>query len=160
MASANVLTDAGMKAAIYAYFDACNEAVEAKTAAFFTDDAVHYFPPGMYGGPFVGADVIGRRWRDAVENLGSIWTVDEIITDPTTGRAVIEWTHFKTKVGKILRGDEWYIFDKESGLIREIRAYYAAPQPTDLDQLELGGFDYTGRGYPSQPPQVPGRAPA
>jgi len=30
--------------------------------------------------------------------------------------------------GKALRGDEWYEFDEHSGLISEIRAYYASPQ--------------------------------
>ena len=38
--------------------------------------------------------------------------------------------------------------DSQTGLIREIRAYYASPQATDLDRLELGGFDYEGRGFP------------
>lgn len=157
MGGATMLTDAAMRQTIDTYFAACNEADEVKVAACFTDDAVHYFPPGMYQGPFVSAKVIARRWRAAVENLGSIWTVDQVITDPLTGRAAIEWTHFKTKVGKILRGDEWYLFDAASGLISEIRAYYAAPQPSDLDRLELGGFDYVGRGYPSEPPPVSGR---
>ena len=52
----------------------------------------------------------------------------------------------------MLRGDEWYVFDADSGLIREIRAYYASPQDPILDRLELGGFDYAGRGYPAAPP--------
>lgn len=140
-----------MERAIRGYFDACNAADAAAIAAFFTPDGVHYFPPGMYRGPFVGARAIGERWVDAVATVGSIWTIDQIITDPASGRAVIEWTHFKTFQGKLLRGDEWYKFD-DSGLITEIRAYYASPQAAELNDLELGGFAYEARGYPMNPP--------
>ena len=152
MGADDALTAEGMERLIRRYFDACNAADVEAIAACFVPDGVHYFPPGMYGGPFVGGRVIGERWRDAVARLGSVWTVDHVITDPSTGRAVIEWTHFKTYQGTMLRGDEWYDFDPESGLIREIRAYYASPQSPDLDRLELGGFDYEGRGYPMEPP--------
>jgi hypothetical protein len=69
------------------------------------------------------------------------------LIDERRGEAVIEWTHFKTDQGTVLRGAEWVVFDKESGLIQEIRAYYASPQAKDLERLELGGFDYAGRGY-------------
>lgn len=143
------MTNEEMEARIRAYFDACNAADAAAISSHFVPDAVHYFPPGMYGGPFVGADTIAERWVQAVATLGSRWTVDQVITDPATNRAVIEWTHFKTKQGKVLRGDEWYRFDPETGLIAEIRAYYASPQDPALEVLELGGFDYDGRGYPS-----------
>jgi hypothetical protein len=142
-----VLTREGMESLMRRYFDACNDADADAIEACFTPDAVHYFPPGMYGGPFVGARTIAERWVKAVETLGSAWTVDALVIDPDTGRAVMEWTHFKNFHGTILRGDEWYEFDPESGLIREIRAYYASPQAPGLDRLELGGFDYAGRGY-------------
>lgn len=147
-----VLTHEGMEKTIRAYFDACNAADPEAIASFFVPDAVHYFPPGMYQGPFRGARTIGERWKQAVEKLGSVWTVDHVITDPATARAVIEWTHFKTFQGTVLRGDEWYVFDPATGLIREIRAYYASPQDPSLERLELGGFDYAGRGYPLEPP--------
>ena len=140
------------EALIRKYFDACNRADVTGVADCFLPGGVHYFPPGMYEGPFVSGQVIGQRWHDAVERLGSYWTVDQIIVDPATHRAVIEWTHFKTNSGVILRGDEWYDFDPETGLIREIRAYYAAPQSDELSRHELGGFDYEGRGYPMTPP--------
>lgn len=146
------LTADYMEQLIRTYFDGCNEADVEKMMRCFVPEGTHYFPPGMYEGPFRGADTIARKWVDAVERLGSIWTVDQVIADPATGRAVIEWTHFKTKLGQVLRGDEWYIFDRESGLIREIRAYYASPQDHSLTLLELGGFDYEGRGYPMAPP--------
>ncbi|MCJ8159012.1 nuclear transport factor 2 family protein (plasmid) [Sphingomonas sp. LaA6.9] len=133
------------------YFDACNSGDIERIAAFFEADGVHYFPPGMYEGPFKDAHTIGRKWSEAVERLGSYWTVDQVICDPETRRAVIEWTHFKRKSGVILRGDEWYIFSPE-GRIKEIRAYYASPQDGELQTLELGGFDYVGRGYPLAAP--------
>jgi methyltransferase len=146
------LSRESMSTLIHRYFEGCNAADVAMMTACFTPDAVHYFPPGTYGGPFVGADEIARRWVDAVDRLGSIWTVDQLVADPSTGRAVIEWTHFKTAQGVVLRGDEWYVFDPDSGLIREIRAYYATPQRDGLSMHELQGFDYAGRGYPTVAP--------
>ncbi|WP_238935044.1 hypothetical protein [Pseudomonas typographi] len=46
-----------------------------------------------------------------------------------------------------MRGDEWYVFDEHSGLIREIRAYYASPAQQGVGINELVDFDYAGRGY-------------
>lgn len=145
------ITAAFMEAQIRAYFEACNRGDPELIASFFENDGVHYFPPGMYGGPFRGGLEIGRRWQAAVQNLGSHWTVDQVICDAATRRAVIEWTHFKRRDGVMLRGDEWYLFS-ERGLIAEIRAYYASPQDRSLPALELGGFDYAGRGYPTEAP--------
>lgn len=147
------LTKSSMEAHIRAYFDACNSGDPERIASHFEPDGVHYFPPGMYGGPFRGALEIGKRWQAAVHNLGSYWTVDHFIGEPESRRAVIEWTHFKRKQDKMLRGDEWYLFS-ERGLIQEIRAYYASPQDKDLRELELGGFDYEGRGYPLKGPAL------
>ncbi len=141
-----------MESLIRRYFDACNAADVEGIAACFVPDAVHYFPPGMYDGPFRGATIIAERWRKAVETIGSYWTIDRMVCDPETNQAVIEWTHFKTKQGKVLRGDEWYVFDAATGLISEIRAYYASPQDPTLDRLELGGYDYAGHGYALEPP--------
>jgi hypothetical protein len=147
------LTKPGMEAHIRAYFDACNSGEPERIATYFEPDGVHYFPPGMYGGPFRGALEIGKRWQAAVQNFGSHWTVDHFIGEPETRRAVIEWTHFKRKQGTRLRGDEWYVFSK-AGLIQEIRAYYASPQDRGLNALELGDFDYAGRGYPLEAPPL------
>lgn len=146
------LTRDGMESLIREYFDGCNEADVEKMAACFVPDAVHYFPPGMYGGPFVGAQTIAERWVAAVEKFGSVWTVDQVLADPESARAVIEWSHFKTYQGTVLRGDEWYVFDRDTSLIVEIRAYYASPQEPSLERLELGGYDYAGRGYAMEPP--------
>jgi hypothetical protein len=138
-----------MERTIRDYFDACNRGDVDGVASYFVPDGIHYFPPGMYGGPFRGGRAIGERWAWAVETLGSHWTVDHVITDPDTDRAVIEWTHVKRTSGVVLRGDEWYVFDPVSGLIVEIRAYYASPQAEGLDRLELQGFPYDERGYPA-----------
>lgn len=136
-----------MRQRILDYFEACNTGDADLVAAHFTPDGVHYFPPDMYDGPFRGGRAIGEKWAWAVATLGSHWTVDEVICDPGTDRAVIEWTHEKRAIGVVLRGDEWYRFDPVSGLISEIRAYYASPQAAGLDRLELGGFPYAERGY-------------
>jgi hypothetical protein len=146
------LTAESMERTMREYFQACNDGDVERIAGFFVEDGIHYCPPGMYGGPFVGGRTIGERWAAAVEELGSVWTVDSVMTDPDTARAAMEWTHFKTEDGTVLRGDEWYEFDPETGLIEEIRAYYASPQDDSLDRLELGGFDYEARGYPVDPP--------
>ncbi|MFC5830664.1 nuclear transport factor 2 family protein [Nonomuraea insulae] len=136
-----------MERTIRTYFQGCNEADVELMASCFTDDAVHYFPPGMYGGAWRGARVIARNWVDFVATKGSAWTIDRLICDPVSHQAAIEWTHYKTAEGTILRGDEWYLFDQGSGLIAEIRAYYASPVDKSVQRLELDGFDYAGRGY-------------
>lgn len=134
------------------YFDGCNEADVEKMTACFVPDAIHYFPPGMYNGPFKGAQAVAARWQQMVGTIGSYWTVDTLLIEPLTWKAVMEWTHFKTKQGSILRGIEVYEFDQQTGLISEIRAYYASPQTPELPRQELAGFDYSERGYPMAPP--------
>ncbi len=141
------LSAAGMEAVMREYYDGCNEANREKIMRCFTPDAVHYFPPGMYEGPFRGGEKIAERWCDAVNKVGSYWTIDALLVDADKAEAVIEWTHFKTGQGTVLRGAEWVVFDKASGLMREIRAYYASPQAADIKRLELAGFDYKQRGY-------------
>jgi hypothetical protein len=138
------------------YFDACNAADRRALVSCFTPDAVHYFPPGLRDVPWRGADTIARQWIWCVENLGSRWTIEKVLIGADSNEAVIEWTHWKRKFSTAQRGDEWYVFDPSSGLIREIRAYYAAPAVTDTAALpqvrgtymgELVEFDYAGRGY-------------
>jgi hypothetical protein len=121
-------------------------------AAHCTTDAVHHFPPDMYDGPFVGGATIGRKWAEAVATIGSVWTVDTVLCDPTTATAFAGWTLFKTFQQTVPSGDEWYRFDPDSGLLAQIRAYYAWPQDRTRDRLELGGFDYAARGHPMEPP--------
>jgi len=140
-----------MESVLRRSFEGCNEGDVDKIASCFLPDAVHYFPPGMYGGTFDGGRTIGERWAAAVRDLGSQWALEHIAIDVDTNSAVAEWTHYKTKQGTVLRGDEWYEFDPATGLISEIRAYYASPQSRDLERLELAGFDYAGRGYSTEP---------
>lgn len=129
------------------YFAACNAADHAALVSCFTADAVHYFPPGLPDIPWRGAQTIADKWLWCVANLGSQWTIERVLVSPATHEAVIEWTHWKHKTSTAQRGDEWYVFDAASGLISEIRAYYAAPAVKDLPIGELTGFDYAARGY-------------
>jgi hypothetical protein len=147
-------TAAGLEATIREYFDGCNEASIEKMTGCMEPEAAHYFPAGAPQGTFFGALAIAEGWVKAVQNLGSIWTVDHVIVDAERREAVIEWTHFKPKVGVYLRGDEWYRFS-ERGLITEIRAYYACPTiPEPSQSHELGDIDYAARGFPMQPPKI------
>ena len=146
-------TAEGMLATITEYFDGCNEANYDKMTGCMEPDAVHYFPAGAPQGTFDGADAIANGWIKAVNTLGSIWTIDRAIMDPAKREGVIEWTHFKPKVGVYLRGDEWYIFS-DRGLIQEIKAYYACPTATEPKNHQIGDFDYKGLGYPMTPPKI------
>jgi ketosteroid isomerase-like protein len=149
------------EALIRRYFDACNAADHRALVSCFTPDAVHYFPPGLPEIPWRGADTIARKWIWCVENLGSQWSIEKVLVSADSHEAVIEWTHWKRKFDTAQRGDEWYVFDATSGLIREIRAYYAAPAVKDTTLLpqvrgtymgELVEFDYAARGYHLDPP--------
>jgi ketosteroid isomerase-like protein len=144
---------AQLEATIRTYFDGCNESDADKMTSCMEPDAVHYFPDGAPQGTFFGAEAIARGWIHAVATLGSIWTIDRMLVDASRLEAVIEWTHFKPVPDVYLRGDEWYVFS-EAGLIREIRAYYAAPGVAVPRNHYLGDFDYRARGYPMSPPAL------
>jgi len=141
------------EATIRRYYEGCNEADVEKMRSSFVPEATHYFPAGAPQGPFVGADAIAAGWRHAVETLGSCWVIERLAIDVGARVAVLEWTHYKTAQGTYLRGDEWLELD-ESGLIREIRAYYAAPPHGDPRSYELGSFPYGERGYSTSPPRL------
>lgn len=138
-------------ALIRKYFSACNAADFGKLVSCFTPNAVHYFPAGLPGVPWRGADTIARNWIWCVETLGSRWTIDNIICSTDNNQAVIEWTHWKRSQSSAVRGVEWYVFHNH--LIAEIRAYYAAPADTNVSINELVHFDYLGRGYAIAPPE-------
>ncbi|WP_190812798.1 nuclear transport factor 2 family protein [Saccharopolyspora pogona] len=139
-----------MEERIRVYFDGCNEADVDKMAAQFTENAVHYFPPGLEG-PWVGNRTIGENWRRLVLTIGSAWSIERMILEPESLQGVIEWTHWKTRMNGYLRGDEWYKFDPETGLITEIRAFYAASSD-GRDEVTIEGFDYAAEGYCLAPP--------
>ena len=89
-----------------------------------------------------------------MENLGSRWTVEKVLlAEGGASDAVIERTHWKTKSGTAQRGDEWCRFAPVSGLIPELRAYYAAPAVQGVPMGELVEFDYKGHGYHLEPPR-------
>jgi ketosteroid isomerase-like protein len=146
------ITPEHMEREIRRYFAACNAGDHAQLVSCFTTDAVHYFPPGLPDVPWRGADEIAKKWVWCVETLGSQWTIEKILCSSTAPEAVIEWTHWKRKDGTALRGDEWYVFDADSGRIKEIRAYYAARADKSVSINELVDFDYAGRGYALKPP--------
>ncbi|MGI4801449.1 MAG: nuclear transport factor 2 family protein [Janthinobacterium lividum] len=138
------------------YFDACNAGDYDALVSCFTADAVHYFPPGLPGAPWRGADAIAKGWVWCVETLGSQWTIERLMvgtcsnadgSSSDTPEAVIEWTHWKSKQDTALRGDEWYRFTPDCEKITEIRAYYASPAQKGVVIDELYDFDYRGRGY-------------
>ncbi|RIY01389.1 nuclear transport factor 2 family protein [Aureimonas flava] len=143
----SALTPEAMEHTIRRYFAACNAADFGALVDSFTPDAVHYFPPGLPDVPWRGAEAIARGWIWCVETLGSRWTIEKVLCSSTSPEAVIEWTHWKTKSGTALRGDEWYVFDEASGRISEIRAYYASPADKGAAINEWPGFDYAARGY-------------
>ena len=136
-----------MERSIRDYFDAANRADRKGIVSFFVPEGTHYFPEGSPFGVLRGAAAIADCWVNCVNEIGSHWTVDNFAGDPESGQAVIEWTHFKNKLGLILRGDEWYRF-ADDGRITEIRAYYAAPTHAGVKEHRIEGLDYAGRGYP------------
>ena len=132
-------------ARVWTYFEACNEADREKMYSCFSDDVIHYFPPGV-GGPYVGKKAIADLWIDSFHVNGSRWTIDRLVADDS--EVVIEWTHFKPRIDELIRGAEWYEFDTR-GLITMIRAYYASPRDKERKRNELEGFPYAARGFPS-----------
>ena len=148
-----MLTSSEIEAHIRAYMDACTAGDPSVTATYFEHDAIHYFPDGMYGGPFRGARAIAERFAEAVQTGGSAWTVDAVAVDEVRQQAAVEWTHFKQRSGIVLRGCEWYVYSSR-GLIQEIRAYYASPQADGRTHLGLGEYDYAGRGYALEAPVI------
>lgn len=145
------------EALIRHYFDMCNRADRQGLIDCFEPEGTHYFPPGLPGAPWRGAERIADGWVWAVVTMGSKWTIDKVIATPDGREAVIEWTHWKTAIGEVLHGDEWYVFNDDVTRIREIRAYYASPVNKAEKENRLSGFDYEGRGYHLAPPMVPGR---
>lgn len=140
------------EALIRRYFQACNDADYQGLVESFTENGTHYFPPGLPGAPWRGAKTIADGWIACVKNLGSRWTIEKVLASQDGREAVIEWTHWKTAIGEVLRGDEWYIFNEDVTRIVEIRAYYASPANKADPVNKLADFDYEGRGYAMGPP--------
>lgn len=145
------------EALIRHYFDMCNAADRQGLIDCFTPEGTHYFPPGLPGAPWRGAESIADGWVNCVQKMGSKWTIEKVLCGADGREAVIEWTHWKTAINEALRGDEWYIFNDDISKIVEIRAYYASPVDKSQAINRLLDFDYQGRGYHMQPPHVEGR---
>jgi regulator of RNase E activity RraA len=129
---------------VRAYFGACNNARREELYSVLADDAVHYFPPGA-GGPYRGKKAIADLWLRFAAEKGSSWTIDRLVSNGD--EVAIEFSHFKSLVGEIVRGSEWYRFD-DDGKIVEIRAYYASPRDPDRKRNELEQYPYSESGYP------------
>ncbi len=145
------------EALIRHYFDMCNAGDRQGLIDCFTPDGTHYFPPGLPGAPWRGAEAVADGWVRCVETLGSKWTIEKVLCAADGKEAVIEWTHWKTGIGEALRGDEWYVFNEDITKILEIRAYYASPVDKSQPMNKLHDFDYEGRGYHMEPPVIEGR---
>src|SRR3546814_14367271 len=108
----------------------CNAADRQGLIDCFTADGVHYFPPGLPGAPWRGAEAIAEGWLWCVKTLGSRWTVEKVLAAGDGRAAVIQWTHWKTALGEVLGGAEWYGLH-ESGLrMREYRPHHSTPPHT------------------------------
>jgi SnoaL-like domain len=137
-----------MEHVILAYFRASNAADATAIAACFRPEAVHYYPS-----PFPktsGAADIAHFFATRVPELGIFFTLDQLFTDVDRCAAVVEWTMFRSKPTPFTRrGVDVYVFDPQTWLIQEIRAYSAAPLDSEMPRQELMDFDYEGRGYPT-----------
>lgn len=140
------------------YFEACNEASREKFDRVLAPECAHYFPPGV-GGPYPDRTSIIRLWFACVRDFGSTWTIDRLACDEMSDLVVVEWTHWKPKIGEHIRGSEWYTFDEE-GRITSIWAHYASPRDATRPVNELEGFPYAASGYrltPLDAPRTPTR---
>ena len=134
-----------MEQAIRTYIRACNDGNATAISACFREDAVHY-GPGMP--KWSGASTIGKNFATRVLETGQWWTVDQVLTDAERGSAALEWTRFDPSRRQILRGVDWFVFDKETFLIGEVRPYFATRPDPNAARQEQQEFDYRGRGYP------------
>ena len=138
-----------MQEAVERYYLGCNTKNRDTMTSCLTRNAIHYFPGRA---PVKGSESIARLWIELVETQGSQWTIDHFLGFDT--EAVVEWSHYRTKIGHVLRGTEWFRFN-DAGRIKEIRAYYAAPRDPNSRVLELDGFPYGARGYLRRVPGAP-----
>jgi ketosteroid isomerase-like protein len=124
------------------YYEALNTGDADAVAAFFTDDAVHYY---TRRDPHVGARAIADNAALGVNAIDGQWQLVNGIDDGE--QAVIEWSmtwrHPESGERRLDRGTEWFRF--RDGLICEVRAYFhSGPKNRSGD---LMGFDHAGRGH-------------
>jgi ketosteroid isomerase-like protein len=123
------------------YYEALNTGDADAVAAFFTDDAVHYYTRRE---PHRGREIADNAaW--AVANIDGQWQLAHGIEGD--GEVVIEWSmtwrHPESGERRLDRGTEWFRF--EDGLIAEVRAYFHGGKRNRSG--DLIGFDHAGRGH-------------
>jgi methyltransferase len=134
-----------MERVIRTYIQACNDADAEAIAACFHPQAAHYFPPGRTS--WLGAVTIGGNFANVVRDHGFCWTVDQLLSDVDRYASTMEWTRVNRQGDQLVRGFDWFVFERQTFSIREIRCYYAASLHADLPRQELIDFDYAVRGY-------------
>jgi ketosteroid isomerase-like protein len=123
------------------YYRALNTGDADAIAAFFTEDAVHYYTRME---PHVGGRRIAENAAWAVANIDGQWQLAHGIDDGS--EAVIEWSMtWRDDKGRrrLDRGTEWFSF--RDGLICEVRAYFHGDARNRTG--DLVGFDHAGRGH-------------
>jgi ketosteroid isomerase-like protein len=124
------------------YYEALNTGDSDAVAAFFTDDAIHYY---TRMGPHDGGRAIADHAAWAVANIDGQWHMYNGIDDGE--QAVIEWAmtwrHPETGERRLDRGTEWFRF--RDGKICEVRAYFHGGKRNRSG--DLIGFDHAGRGH-------------
>ena len=124
------------------YYEALNTGDADAVAAFFTDDAVHYYTRRE---PHLGARAIAENAALGVKAIDGQWQMVNGIDDGE--QAVIEWTMTwrdpKSGERRLNRGTEW--FRMRDGKIAEVRAYHHGDAKNPRG--DLLGFDFHGRGY-------------
>ena len=127
---------------VQGYYEALNTGDADKVAAFFTDDATHYY---TRLGPHEGARAIADHAQLGVEQIDGQWHMYNGIEEGD--QAVIEWAmtwrHPETGERRLDRGSEWFLF--RDGLIAEVRAYFHGGRRNRSG--DLIGFDHAGRGH-------------
>ena len=135
-----------MEQVIRTYIEACNKADSTAISACFRSDAVHYGP----GIPkWSGAAAIGGNFAKRVSETCQWWTVDQLVADADRCAAALEWTRFDPSRRQIVRGVDWFDFEEETLLIREVRPYFAARPDPNAERQQLQDFDHAARGYPT-----------
>jgi ketosteroid isomerase-like protein len=127
---------------VRSYYAALADGDEARIAAHFHPEAVHYY---TRLGPHRGAEEIARYAGLAVRELHAEWKLEHGIGDDR--EAVIEWSMRwrdpRTGEPRLDRGTEWFAF--RDRLISEVRAYHhSGPGNRSGD---LVGFDHAARGH-------------
>src|SRR5947209_10971374 len=124
------------------YYAALNRGDADEIAAFFCDDAVHYY---TRLGPHRGAREIAEHAALGYAQIEGRWYLENGLDNGE--QACIEWTMTwrdpKSGEPRLDRGAELFRF--RDGLICEVRAYHhGGPKNPSGDLI---GFDHAARGY-------------